>query len=221
VTAPTGPAAQTPDEEGETSIMREDSPRRAARTPPREGARPPGIPVDPTAAKLKSYGEAGGSARETERLADPVKKGESKVESYANTGSPAPVATPQAAAPETAAPPVVAPQVATPEAVTPQAAPPQAAKDAPADSDTTNSVTVPAADAATPPADAVPAAEVANPVPPADVATPTPKRKKSKKDAAGTPARPADTAAPPAAAHSPRLPRRASGPIIQPPPGNN
>jgi hypothetical protein len=198
VTAPTGPAAQTPDEEGETSIMHEDSPRRAARTPPREGAKPAGILVDPTAAKLKSYGEAGGSARETERLADPVKKSESKVESYANTGSPVPV-------------------VATPEA----------AKDAgaPADTDVTNTVTVPAADAATPPADAapVPAAEAANPVPPVDAATPTPKRKKSerRKDAAGTPARPADAAAPPAAAHSPRLPRRASGPIIQPPPGNN
>jgi hypothetical protein len=189
VTAPTGPAAQTPDDEGETSIMREDSSRRAARTPPREGARPAGIPVDPTAAKLKSYGEAGGSARETERLADPVKKGESKVDSYANTGSPAPVA------------------------------PPEAAKDAgaPADTSVTNTVTVPAADAATPPADAV------NPVPPVEAATPTPKRKKSdrNKDAAGTPARPADAAAPPAAAHSPRLPRRASGPIIQPPPGNN
>jgi hypothetical protein len=213
VTAPTGPAAQTPDEEGETSIMREDSPRRAARTPPREGARPAGIPVDPTAAKLKSYGEAGGSARETERLADPVKKSESKVESYANTGSPVPVA-PEAA------------KVATPEA----------AKDAgaPADSGITNSVTVPAADAATPPADAapVPAADAANPVasvdaanpaPPADAATPTPKRKKSdrKKDAAGTSAKPADAAAPAAAAHGPRLPRRASGPILRPPPGNN
>jgi hypothetical protein len=204
VTAPTGPAAQTPDDEGETSIMREDSSRRAARTPPREGARPAGIPVDPTAAKLKSYGEAGGSARETERLADPVKKGESKVDSYANTGSPAPVA------------------------------PPEAAKDAgaPADTSVTNTVTVPAADAATPPADAVPvpadaapvpAADAVNPVPPVEAATPTPKRKKSdrNKDAAGTPARPADAAAPPAAAHSPRLPRRASGPIIQPPPGNN
>jgi hypothetical protein len=217
VTAPTGPAAQTPDDEGETAIMREESARRAARTPPREGARPAGIPVDPTAAKLKSYGEAGGSARETERLADPVKKSESKVESYANTGSPVPAVTPQAVTPEAATPQVGAPQVATPEAGTPQAA-----KDAPAGGDVTNSVTVPAADTASPPAETatVPAADAANPPPPVEAASPPPKRKKSKKDAAGTPASPADSAAP-AAAHSPRLPRRAAAPIIRPLPGNN
>jgi hypothetical protein len=218
VTAPSTEPAQAPDDEGETSIMREDSSRRA-RTPAasRDGAKPPGIPVEPTAAKLKSYGAAGGSAKETERLAEPVKKGESKVESYAGSGSPAPVATPEAR------------------------------KDAaaPADSGVTNSVTVPAtnaapnpvtapaadavsvpdADAATVPAadaGAVPAADAANPAPPAEAATPAPKRKKSdrKKDAAGTPGSAAETAAP-AAAHPPRLPRRASGPIIQPPPGNN
>src|SRR3979490_1547465 len=121
VTAPAAEPAQAPDDEGETSIMREDSSRRA-RTPAaaRDGAKPAGFPVDPTAAKLKSYGAAGGSAKETERLAEPVKKGESKVESYAGSGSPAPVATPEAR------------------------------KDAaaPADSGVTNSVTVPAANAA-------------------------------------------------------------------------
>ena len=214
VTAPAAEPAQAPDDEGETSIMREDSSRRA-RTPaaPRDGAKPAAVSVDPTAAKLKSYGAAGGSAKETERLAEPVKKGESKVESYAGSGSPAPVATPEAR------------------------------KDAaaPADSGVTNSVTVPAtnpvtapaadavsvpdADAATVPAadaGAVPPADAANPAPPAEAATPAPKRKKSdrKKDAAGTPGSAADTAAP-AAAHPPRLPRSASGPIIQPPPGNN
>jgi hypothetical protein len=218
VTAPAVEPALAPDDEGETSIMREDSSRRArAPAASRDGAKPPGIPVEPTAAKLKSYGAAGGSAKETERLAEPVKKGESKVESYAGSGSPAPVATPEAR------------------------------KDAaaPADSGVTNSVTVPAtnaapnpvtapaaeavsvpdADAATVPAadaGAVPAADAANPAPPAEAATPAPKRKKSdrKKDAAGTPGSAAETAAP-AAAHPPRLPRRASGPIIQPPPGNN
>jgi hypothetical protein len=217
VTAPTGPAAQPPDDEGETSIMREESARRAARTPPRDGAKPAGIPVDPTAAKLKSYGEAGGSARETERLADPVKKSESKVESYANTGSPVPAVTPQVVTPQAATP-----QAATPEVATPQVAIPQAAKDAPADGDTTNSVTVPAADAATPPAEtaAAPAADAVHPAPPVDATSPPPKRKKSKRDAAGTPGSPADTAAP-AAAHSPRLPRRAAAPIIRPVPGNN
>ena len=183
VTAPAAEPAQAPDDEGETSIMREDSSRRA-RTPaaPRDGAKPAAVSVDPTAAKLKSYGAAGGSAKETERLAEPVKKGESKVESYAGSGSPAPVATPEAR------------------------------KDAaaPADSGVTNSVAVPAADAA-------------NPAPPAEAATPAPKRKKSdrKKDAAGTPGSAAETAAPAASAHAPRLPRRASGPVIQPPPGNN
>ena len=217
VTAPTGPAAQPPDDEGETAIMREESARRAART--REGAKPAGIPVDPTAAKLKSYGEAGGSARETERLADPVKKGESKLESYATSGSPVPVATPEAPAPQAVTPEVANPQAAAPEVANPQAAIPQAAKDAPADGDTTNSVTVPAADAATPPAEtaAVPAADAANPALPVEATSPPPKRKKSKKDAAATPASPADTAAP----HSPRLPRRAAAPIIRPVPGNN
>src|SRR5712672_2383608 len=173
VTAPAAEPAQAPDDEGETSIMREDSSRRA-RTPaaPRDGAKPAGIPVDPTTAKLKSYGAAGGSAKETERLAEPAKKGESKVESYAGSGSPAPVATP--AARKDAA--------------------------APADSGVTNSVTVPAANAApnpvtapaadsvsVPDADAatVPAADTANPAPPAEAATPASKRKKSdrKKDA--------------------------------------
>src|ERR1700704_1834037 len=216
---PPAEPAQAPDDEGETSIMREDSSRRA-RTPaaPRDGAKPAAVSVDPTAAKLKSYGAAGGSAKETERLAEPVKKGESKVESYAGSGSPAPVATPEAR------------------------------KDAaaPADSGVTNSVTVPAtnaapnpvtapaadavsvpdADAATVPAadaGAMPAADAANPAPPAEAATPAPKRKKSdrKKDAAGTLGSAADTAAPAASAHAPRLPRRASGPVIQPPPGNN
>jgi hypothetical protein len=205
VTAPTGPAAQTPDDDGETSIMREE--RRATRTPAREGAKPAGVPVDPTAAKLKSYGEAGGSARETERLADPVKKGESKLESYATSGSPVPAVTP--------------PTAPLP-AATPPAATPQAAKEAPADGEVTNSVTVPAADTATPPAEtATVPAEAVNPAPPVEAASPPPKRKRSdrKKDAAGTAASPVDTAAP--AAHAPRLPRRAAAPIIRPLPGNN
>jgi len=219
VTAPAAEPAQAQDDEGETSIMREDSSRRA-RTPAasREGAKPAGIPVDPTAAKLKSYGAAGGSAKETERLAEPAKKGESKVESYAGSGSPAPVATPEArkdaAAPADSG---VTNSVTVPAA---NAAP------NPVTAPAADSVSVPDADAATVPAadaGAVPAADTANSAPPAEAATPAPKRKKSdrKKDAAGTPGGAAETAAPAAPAHPPRLPRRASGPIIQPPPGNN
>jgi hypothetical protein len=216
VTAPAAEPAQAPDDEGETSIMREDSSRRA-RTPaaPRDGAKPAAVSVDPTAAKLKSYGAAGGSAKETERLAEPVKKGESKVESYAGSGSPAPVATPEARKDAAAPADSGVTNSVTVPATNPVTAP---AADA---------VSVPAADAATvPPADAAaaPAADAANPAPPADAATPAPKRKKSdrKKDAAGTPGSAAETAAPAATtAHPPRLPRRASGPVIQPPPGNN
>ena len=219
VTAPAAEPAQAPDDEGETSIMREDSSRRA-RTPaaPRDGAKPAAVSVDPTAAKLKSYGAAGGSAKETERLAEPVKKGESKVESYAGSGSPAPVATPEARK-DAAAP---ADSGVTNSVTVPATNPVTAPVTAPA----ADAVSVPAADAATvPPADAAaaPAADAANPAPPAEAATPAPKRKKSdrKKDAAGTPGSAAETAAPAASAHAPRLPRRASGPVIQPPPGNN
>jgi hypothetical protein len=100
VTAPAGPAAepaQPPDDQGETSIMREDSPRRSPRTPatPRDGAKPVGNPVDATANKLRSYGAAGGSARDTGRLADPAKAVETKVESYATSGSPVPATNPE------------------------------------------------------------------------------------------------------------------------------
>jgi hypothetical protein len=121
VTAPAGPAAepaQPPDDEGEPSIIRDDLPKRAPRTPLRDGAKP----ADATAIKLRSYGAAGGSAKETERLADPAKAIGTKVESYATSGSPAPAATPEG--PKDAAP---------------------------GETGGANAATVPAADAATPP----------------------------------------------------------------------
>jgi hypothetical protein len=137
---------------------------RVVTVPAGPAAEPAPQPDDATVSKLKSYGTAGGSAQETERLADPAKK----LESYSTSGSPAPAMTPE------------------------------------------------------PPIDAVPAepGPGAATVPAADAANPTPKRKGSarRKDNAGGAA--AGTTSGTSAPHALR-PRRAQGPVLQPPPGNN
>jgi hypothetical protein len=95
-----------PGEEGDTSIMREEPSRRAARTPARDGIRSANSPADTTESKLNAYAAAGGEAREIERLADRAKK----LESYANSGSAADAVTP--AAPKDAAAPPAEPGAA-------------------------------------------------------------------------------------------------------------
>jgi hypothetical protein len=77
--------------EGDTSIMREETSRRA-RAAAREAARSASR-EDTIESKLKSYGAAGGAPKETERLADHTKK----LESYVNSGSPGGEAVPPAA----------------------------------------------------------------------------------------------------------------------------
>ncbi len=141
---------------------------RVVTVPAGPAAEPAQQTDDTTVSKLKSYGAAGGSAQETERLADPAKK----LKSYSTSGSPAPAVTPD--------PPIDA---------------------VPAE---------PGPDAATLPASA----------PAADATNPAPKRKGSarKKDGAGGAT--AGTTAGTSAPHSLR-PRRAQGPALLPPPGNN
>jgi hypothetical protein len=92
VAAPAAEPAQPPDGEGDSSIMREDAPRHGARATLHDGAKPAAAnAVDPIVSKLKLYGNAGGAAKDTERLADPHKK----LESYVNSGTPVPAVAPE------------------------------------------------------------------------------------------------------------------------------
>jgi hypothetical protein len=92
VTAPASEPAEPPEGEGDGSIMRDEGPKHGARATLREGVKPAsGNAADPMVSKLKLYGNAGGAAKDTERLADPHKK----LESYVNSGTPVPAVAPE------------------------------------------------------------------------------------------------------------------------------
>jgi hypothetical protein len=85
------------DGDTDTSIMREEAPKN-----PRAAAAArdnPGGQADPVVSKLKLYGAAGGTTKDTQRLGNPAKK----LESYASSGSAADAITPSEAATRDAA----------------------------------------------------------------------------------------------------------------------
>jgi hypothetical protein len=91
------PQADSPREPAaaaETSIMREEpmKPREEPAKPTAQHERARPARHDPTGDKLKSYASSGGSAKELERSADPSRK----LQSYATSGTPAAIASPDA-----------------------------------------------------------------------------------------------------------------------------